>query len=327
MSNPQSEFLEQLGMGDADPVYESEEDSGVEVAPESIDEEIVVEDAAVPEMSEVEKRLQKAVLYQQWASGNLYDQKTQSTVEVEGEFREFALNQLNKLIGIQQDAAVKSDLFDDAEVAALKGLAQMVIKNPALIGGKKAVQETAKPVAKAPIKVVKKVEPIKVTPKPAEKPKLRRQEVPQEIAQQPTVVKKPVIIQPKTQQLVGSMVQSKGPRCPQFYQDGTTVEEGGKTYSIKWAQTSAEAYGPAEEIRLTNMKPKTCLLLKDGMTVYRTEGDEFFKIVKMDKTPRVRPVEAVPFPSNMTFATMAASEAGAQAVNNRFIGSIRSPGR
>jgi hypothetical protein len=71
------------------------------------------------------------------------------------------------------------------------------------------------------------------------------------------------------------------------------------------------------------MPQKTCLLLKDGMTVYKTEGDQIFKVIKMDKTPKLRPEEAVPFPRNMTIATIAAAEAGANAANNRFVNETR----
>jgi hypothetical protein len=83
---------------------------------------------------------------------------------------------------------------------------------------------------------------------------------------------------------------------------------------------NSAVYGPAEEGRMDRMQPKTCLLLKDGMTVYKTEGDELYKIVKMDKTPKVRPVEAVPFPSIQAMEHVTALSAGraAASVNNRF---------
>jgi hypothetical protein len=347
-----SEFLEQLAIEDMipqhkvvqRPLYGGQEEIGEEVSPEPVyaDEAIFLQDGTeavefdnkVPEMSEVEKRLQKAVLYQQWANGNLYDQKTVATIEVEAEFREFALKQLNKLIGIQQENEVLSS-FDEFETTALKSLAQMIIKNPALLGSKKA-----KEVVKEPAKIAPKLQP-KITPKPpvvaakpVGRPKLRQQEVPQEIApKQPVVVKTPIPAQVQQSRQVKSPVQQNqqnqqrpvvrtNPRGPQFFQDGANIEENGKSYTIKWSQTAPSAYGPAEEIRLNNMPQKTCLLLKDGITVYKTEGDEFFKIIKMDKTPKMRPVEAIPFPQNMTLATMAAADAGANAVNNRFVRSI-----
>jgi hypothetical protein len=331
-----SEFLEQLGIEKIDPMGKDEEapifigdDSNPEDAPVAVYQENEVSEevnTAIVEMSEVEKRLQKAVLYQQWASGNLYDQKTPSTIEVEAEFREFALSQLNKLIGIkQQEPEVKSS-FDEQEIVALKTLAQMVINNPSLLGGKKQVKEPARVQQTAVKQAVTKPrsEPVKPAAKPVGRPKLIKQEVPQEIVVKPAPIAQPAQIRQSPQpQQTRPVSNQPAKRGPQFYKDGEQVEEGGKKYEIKWSLTRAGAYGPAEEIRLNNMPQKTCLLLKDGMTVYKTEGDQIFKVIKMDKTPKLRPEEAVPFPRNMTIATIAAAEAGANAANNRFVNETR----
>lgn len=318
-----SEFLEQLGIENLDPMGKDEDQpilvnvDETDGEPVSVDDDTqIVEESVVPKMSEVEKRLQKAVLYQQWANGGLYDQKTDSTIEVEAEFRAFALSQLNKLIGIHQEQEVKSS-FTEQEITVLKSLAKTIIENPSLLGGRKTTKDTAKPVQKH----AAKVEVQKPVVKPTKPPKLNKQELPQGMAPAPIVVTKPVQ-QVTTQQVVTQQskpaVTSQVKKGPQFFKDGETFEEKGKRYEIKWVLTHAGAYGPAEEIRLTNMPQKTCLLLKNGLSVYKTEGDEIYKIIKMDKTPRTMPEQAVPFPRNMTAATIAAAEATASAVNDRF---------
>jgi hypothetical protein len=321
-----SEFLEQLGIENEDPEYvpgplfSGQESEGIEVVPDC-DTSILcptdVEEVPHRQVSEVEKRLEKAFLYQQWTTGSLYDTRTDTAIEVEAEFKAFALQKLNELVGISLPQSVNSG-FDENEVLVLKALAQKIIKAPTLLGqNAPKVEKAPKPAPQRVQKQPPKAEP-KPVAKPVGRPKLNRQSVPQEVAKPPVAA--PQVPQTKPPVATQVPLSNKKPQGPAFYKDGESVVEGNKQYTIKWVRINSAVYGPAEEGRMDRMPLKTCLLLKDGITVYKTEGDELYKIVKMDKTPKVRPVEAVPFPSIQGMETVTALAAGraAAAVNNRF---------
>ena len=142
--------------------------------------------------------------------------------------------------------------------------------------------------------------------------------MPQEVAKPPVAA--PQASQTKPPVATQVPLSNKKPVGPVFYKDGESVVEGNKQYTVKWVKINSSVYGPAEEGRMDRMQPKTCLLLRDGITVYKTEGDELYKIVKMDKTPKQRPIEAVPYPSIGVMETVTALAAGraAAAVGNRF---------
>src|ERR1017187_3661208 len=62
--------------------------------------------------SEAETRLEKAMLYRQWITGDLFDGDSDAVREVTVEFQGFAQLQLRKLLGIEQEVqevVVKSD--------------------------------------------------------------------------------------------------------------------------------------------------------------------------------------------------------------------------
>src|ERR1039458_3073715 len=62
--------------------------------------------------SEAETRLEKAMLYRQWITGELFDGDSDAVREVTVEFQGFAQLQLRKLLGIEQEVqevVVKSD--------------------------------------------------------------------------------------------------------------------------------------------------------------------------------------------------------------------------
>jgi hypothetical protein len=284
----------------------SYEDSIQEVlAPEETYEEQVEElPNNLQSISEVERRLEKANLYRQWASGGLYDNQTSTTVEVEQEFKDFALKQLNKLIGITTEEEKVVSPFNEIEITVLKELANTIINNHKLKQG----NQPAKPIRK-PKEVIKQEKPV-IKPVAQAKPRLKPKTLPVEVMSVrkpvpevvvppsvPSVVlssaKKPQVQAPPSTPLLN---QTKDPKKPLFGKNGEIIKENGKEYEIVWNQINTFSYGRAESAKLERMKPKSLLMVGD-MTIYKTEGDELYSIIKRDKTPKTMPVNAIPMPS------------------------------
>jgi len=302
------------------PLYAGEEASGVPADVDLSQFQEVTEETYEPEeapvyeeqqpLTEVEKRLQKAVLYQRWAQGNLYQNQTECTVEVEQEFKEFALNQLNKLIGLPTaTATVKDDTFDNNEVLILKALVRAIMENKdirmSLLGGlskptKPEPKKQEKPAApakkpgrppKASAAVVKPVSkpPAAAKPsQPAAKPVLMVQDVPQELQPVAPPVARPVQQAPR---------HVANPNKPVILPDGTEFEENGRKYRIKWVITTTGVLGPAKVNKLEKMPQKTAYKV-DDVTLYKNESDEIYKILKQDITPKTTPANGVPFPTS-----------------------------
>ena len=297
------------------PVYQHVVQAEPEVEMQVEEEPAQPELEPVPEgMSEIEKRLQKANLYQQWTTGQLYDSRTQCTVEVEQEFKNFALKQLNKLIGINVEQEQVQSQFEPEELEALKALAQAIIANKKL---KQEVIKTSlqpKPIVKKPIAVKPIIQAEKPVIQPQAKPKLKTKPLPIEV--QPT--KQPVLETNKNNvSPPKSLVQAATAKKPFFAKDGEEIEESGKKYRAKWIQINSYSYGRAEQARLEKMAPKSIMVV-GGLTIYKTESDELYSIIKQDLTPKETPVDAVPFPSRsqMTMITqMRASSANEQSKN------------
>jgi hypothetical protein len=270
-------------------------------------------------MSAIQLRLEKANLYQQWIKGDLYDLKTQSTVEVEEEFKAFALKQLNRLIGLEStDPAVEPQhTFSDLEIKALQLLAQAIIKNPKFNHTNDTAVGVTAPVSKKlpgrPAKAVSK--PLA----PPQKPVLKKKAVPKDIA--PTQLHQ-VATKPMAPTAVHSAVRpTTNPHSAFFANDGEIFKENGKTFEVKWVPTNSNEYGPSEGPRMEAMAPETTLKLKNGISVYRTVGMEFYKIIKMDKSPKVKPTNALPFPSvaQMGQVTAMAAARATETIGNAYI--------
>lgn len=314
------DFLEQLAALDPDTV--TSEPEGITYAQDVQQEEVVeaLTDTQVDiKFSEAETRLEKAMLYRQWITGDLFDGDSDAVREVTAEFQGFAQLQLRKLLGIEaekQDVIIKTD-FTEQETLVLKTLANQILNNPKLTPKKPtgAVTTQLKPAVVTP--------PAK--PVPPKKPQLRTRKVPQEIATQPSElikqVAKPTVPAPKPVVQQQKPVPAKPQATSQVPPSKKTVvraqdeifEENGRTYKVAWVPMAAGEYGPVEKQRVDSMRPETAITLRNGIQVVKTIDGETFKVVNQDQTPR-KPVEnAVPFPTNGQMAYLTMMQAGQQA--------------
>lgn len=307
-----------------------------EVLQEALPEEEQQEDAvqneeSVQGMSEVEKRLEKAILYQQWINGKLYDSPTESTLEVEQEFKEFALKQLNKLIGLGVQEPKVSNQFSDEEVLILRALAQNIVSNHKIkkeVENNTLVQSKVKKTkVEAPAKpAIKQEKPVQKAPAP----KLQVKSVPETVkkpvpgnVEKLNSIKPPMPAPKSLVQATPKVNQVKPSNKPFFGKDGEIIEENGKKFEVKWIPINSMTYGRGEQNRLENMAPKSILALK-GLTIYKTEGEELFSIIKRDMTPKEIPANAVPFPSiaMMPMATLEKASASHETGRSAFLGKM-----
>ena len=276
--------------------------------------------------SEAETRLEKAMLYRQWITGDLFDGDSDAVREVTVEFQGFAQLQLRKLLGIEQEVqevVVKSD-FTPQETLILKSLAVSILNNPKL---------TPKKTESTPV-VVRRPAPVAVTAKmPAKKPQLKQRKMPQEMQVEAPEPPKPTPVaqtpKPAPQKLVAPTTapkvegalsdkvkaslpqKSKAPEPPdQIFQ------ENGRTYKAAWVPMNPGEYGPVEKQRIDNMKPETYITLRNGMQVVKTIEGETFKVINKDQTPRKPEPGATPFPSIGQMDYITAQIAGQAADRN-----------
>lgn len=255
------------------------------------------EDSFDTEISEAERRFNKAALYKQWVSGRLFgDNDSPEVLEVEKEFKDFARLQLKKLIGLEQDKPSVSSEFTPEEVTVLKTLAAQVLKKPALI----------KPAEKPVVKKPPVLQPRPAAPK-VEKPVVVPKPVPQQTKPTVTIPAKPQA-KPPVQQPVGSKVPA----------NESVIKEGGKTYKIHHIQITANEYGPGPAGIINGMKPNSVMKLM-GVQIYKDPNGTLFKIVKKDDTPKPMPENRVPFPDTqqMEDVTQRMSERAVNSSANR----------
>lgn len=280
--------------------------------------------------SEAETRLEKAMLYRQWITGDLFDGDSDAVREVTTEFQGFAQQQLRKLLGIEQEVqeVVVKSYFSPQEILILKTLAGQILNNPKLAPKKQENTQT-------PTLVAQKPAPVAVTAKlPAKKPQLKQRKVPQEMQVAAPEPPKPApvapVVKPAPQKPVvnssapakpegalsdkvkASLPQkSKAPEGPDqvFQQDG-------RTYKATWVPMNPGEYGPVEKQRIDNMKPETYITLRNNIQVVKTIEGETFKVINKDTTPRKPEKGAVPFPDLGQMAYITAQNAGAAADRN-----------
>jgi hypothetical protein len=296
------------------------QDVGEEPTPEYI------EDSFDSEISEAERRFNKAALYKQWVSGRIFgDNDAPEVLEVEKEFKDFARSQLRKLIGIDQEPAIVDSVFTPEEATVLKNLAAQVLRNPRLAKPK----EDPKPIIKkppvlapreAPVKPTAPVlapRPIKPVPKPVQQaPKPVQQARP---APKPTQQAKPQVanrVAPKPTS--AKPIQSKNSVPP----NESVIKEGSKIYKIYHIAATPNEFGPASRQIVNSMGPNSTAKLINDIRVFKDASGSLFKIVKKDETPQAMPENRVPFPSDMQMdmATARMSERAAHVAINRDYG-------
>ena len=304
------DFLEQLAAMDPDTVgaesegvsYTQEPQQEIEVIEELTDTQVDIK------FSEAETRLEKAMLYRQWITGDLFDGDSEAVREVTSEFQGFAQVQLRKLLGIEvekQDVIIKSD-FTEQETLILKTLANQILSNPKLTPKK---PNTAVAVQVKPAVVVPQPKPL-----PPKKPQLRTRKIPQEIAtqQQPVAqpAPKPAVVAPKPPVQQKPQPTQQQAKKPVVRAQDEVFEENGRTYKAKWVPMSAGEYGPVEKQRIDTMRPETVITLRNGLQVVKNIQGDIFKVINQDQTPK-KPVDgAVPFPTLGQMAYLTAAAAG-----------------
>ena len=288
---PTSDFVEE--------VQESYEESA-----EQQEQEIAAE------MSEVEYRLEKAQLYKQFVTGKIFDGVGQVVQEVTTEFRDFARNQLQVLMGV--GAKKEPGVFAEDEIKVLKLFAERLLAGPEVLSSKPVQEEKPK-------LVVTKKEPVEapVAAKPAPKPVLRVTKVPEEV-EQPKPVKVEAVRSAKT--VVKPTVASKAPAVAtskKIPNDGDIISEGVgatlKEFRVKYKTLdNAEGMGTQFTPILQNMKEGQVIRLKNGCEVL-CKGGGYHLLIKTRVMKDIPVPTRIPFPSNERMAGVLAGIAGAQA--------------
>jgi hypothetical protein len=264
--------------------------------------EFFQEESIDQQMSEAERRLSKALLYKQWASGPLFEgDSTELTREVEAEISGFVKERLGILLGCTPKPveSIKVEAqFTPVEAKFLKLLtAQALTQKPKLKAALEknlGEQEVPKPtLAPKPL-------PVRPTIKPRQQPEVSR----------PVPQGKP---QTRPQQ-APARPQAKLVKGDILPQDNEIVTEGNKKFRVKWEPMSPDFYGNKVEQLLTDLpRGKHTRLPKPGqgagMQIYKATDSDYFKVLRLDITPQTKNTQAVPMPISMEAAT--AMQAGA----------------
>lgn len=265
------------------------------------EQEPVYEEEQSPALSEVETRLYKAQIYDQYLKSPPFEANDPLTAEVAAEFAAFARFKMEKLLGISSAASFESD-FTDLEVQILKAVAKKVAQQT---GAKEPSRsEPPKPVRTAP-PAPRLVPPPAAPRQPQQKPRLpapTAQRPPQRPPQRPAPA---AAARPQQRPQ-----QRQNPAQEPVPKDGEIVTDGQKAWRVKWVQMNPNEFGEGVAKRLETMRPDTAMTLPNGLKVYKTAGEEIFKIIKMDKTPQATDPRALPFPTAHQMAIITASQAG-----------------
>jgi len=270
------------------------------------------------QMSEAEQRLHKATMYRQFLTGRIFDGASdQLTLDVEQEFREFAQHRLSVLLGIGTTSAFGGQ-FTDTEAKVLKLLAGSALKNAKVAKAAERQPTVLKPTART-----------QQAPPPPSRPTLRSRPLPEvarpqkrQPAQQfPQPQQRPQQTQQRPQQTQQrpqrpQQTQQQAPTQPQVPQDGEIFQIAGKNYKASWVQMGPDEYGASVAQKLEKLPPGRSVVLPNGIQVMKTDGEEYFKIVKRDLTPsQVVSTGGIPFPSTSQMVAITQMKS-AEAIQN-----------
>ena len=282
------------------PTQEIQEPYPLEPLIEEGQENFPQEDSIDVQMSEAERRLDKALLYKQWVGGSLFEgDSTELTREVEAEISGFVKERLGILLGCNtkpvEPVQVEAQ-FTPVEAKFLKLLtAKALTREPKLKGAlERELGGLSTNLQKAQPTVVPKPLPVKPTVKPRQQPEGAKP-VPQ--ARQQTQ-RQPLPTKP----------QAKSVKNEILPQDNEVVTENGKKFRIKWEPMAPDFYGAKVEELLTELPRNQHIRLPKpgqgaGVQVYKATDSDYFKVLRLDITPQVKNIEAVPMPTSMEMAT------------------------
>jgi hypothetical protein len=311
-----SKVMEELGFENA-PVLEEIEAPPMQEVVEPPDtfvtQELFVETPAqktVPPITEVELRLAKAHLYNQIISSPLFEGEGEVVQEVEEEFQSFARKQLQTLLGIAAPAEQPvvqqaQPQFSDEEVVILRRLIERVSQSPKVLEPvKPQVRAKPQPAAPAP-----KPTPIpRPAPAPAKAPKparptLKVRKVPEEVPQKV----KPAPAQKQTTAPAPKPPQQVNPRV--IPADGSTIEENGKKFLIKYVQMHAiDEFGLMDGAKIRKLGNKQGCVLSNGIQVFR-DGETYTKVLRTVLTSNEHTPQHKPFPSRKALEKITESAA------------------
>lgn len=269
-------------------------------------------------MSEAQKRLNKAMLYQQVIDMSVFGSDDPMALEVENEFKEWAVQKMNSLLGVGEEPSLGA--ISAVEIRILKAFATSILQNAKLRSSLGITDGQGPPPARP--------RPA-VPPPPVVRPQVRPR--PQPVGGQPQQPR-PALVQPQYQQPQPQWQQPPVRRPPPQYQqpqpqwrqpppqyqqrppqgygppqqqvkrpqtvesmpqDGDVIKEKGRTYKVAWVEMHPGEFGPSSEKRLDRMPPHS-VGTERGIPIIKTEGEEYFKVVKRDMTPQVRGTGGAP---------------------------------
>lgn len=291
--------METLGF-ENEPNEEPEQEEVVTTEPEYLQETKEYEEPEQEleqQLSEVERRLAKAQLYKQLITGSLFDGEENDIVEeVEKEFKDYARNQLQLLMGLtvkHEEPPVIVNQFTDEEAQLLKLLAETLKTNIS----KKQQKPQKQPVKPAPKPVVttkpvaQPTKPVAQPKSPAKKPQLRKREVPEEVPTQ------------KTRTTAKSKPASKPiPYIPPIKtlsvpEDGSIIEENGQKYKVRYVgMPNIDEYGIMDGGKIRRMANGQTCMLSNGIQVVKI-GNEVSKVLKTVIVTDQKVSGRVPFPN------------------------------
>jgi len=180
-----------------------------------------VNDEVENQLSEVEKRLERAQYYNLILKDTLFDDDSESARVVEEELREFVRSRLGVLLGLKHEPRKeppKPPPFDEDEIQALKAMAARVLKKPAILAPKPEPTRAAAPptLKKVEVSFQPKVVPRSI-PVPASSPRT-----------QSKVIPKAVVTRQKAKS--GSKYRTKADLPPALQEDPAVEVVDGKVF-------------------------------------------------------------------------------------------------
>jgi hypothetical protein len=258
-------------------------------------------------MSEVEIRLNKAKLYQQLLSGNLFDVSDPVVDAVEAEYREFSSQKLQELLGMRP-IETNISAFSEEEVYILKSLAANMASNAKIMASlPKQTQTTAKPTAKAPIAPIAPIKPVVV---PSE-PTLKVRSTPRGVGR-PAGVKNP----PKTESVAKPAGKPTTPaakpsvadtKIQGIPADESVIVENGKKYSVRHNELIDAPAADADRLRA--MTDNTTMVLSDGTWIGCTSPGRYVRLRKVPLKNQGHGPGAAPSLSNQQMEAVLAQQA------------------